>query len=231
MPKRCARLTPQGLRADARAHRHLADRASAGRSVRGREEGPGGAQRRGLRRRVQCRRSDVRHASSSSRAARCTRSRSARLRQLAATAAGVAARVRRTDVDGASSNWGLPLAARGRTRYPKAPELRQSLRVPVEKLERLAHLAPEMVVQSLKASSGTPSCGASRARSAGCATACVKRGLRPVGRYRSRPAARRIRRSARAVTRRMREFLINFSDDRVRLNLITEELRQNVISS
>jgi two-component system chemotaxis sensor kinase CheA len=31
------------------------------------------------------------------------------------------------------------------------------------------------------------------------------------------------------VTRRMREFLVNFSDDRVRLNLITEELRQNVI--
>ena len=27
----------------------------------------------------------------------------------------------------------------------------------------------------------------------------------------------------------MREFLVNFSDDRVRLNLITEELRQNVI--
>ena len=33
----------------------------------------------------------------------------------------------------------------------KAPELRQSLRVPIEKLDRLAHLAPEMVVQSLKA--------------------------------------------------------------------------------
>ena len=32
-----------------------------------------------------------------------------------------------------------------------------------------------------------------------------------------------------SVTRRMREFLVNFSDDRVRLNLITEELRQNVI--
>ena len=27
----------------------------------------------------------------------------------------------------------------------------------------------------------------------------------------------------------MREFLVSFSDDRVRLNLITEELRQNVI--
>ena len=32
-----------------------------------------------------------------------------------------------------------------------------------------------------------------------------------------------------SLTRRMREFLVNFSDDRVRLNLITEELRQNVI--
>jgi two-component system chemotaxis sensor kinase CheA len=32
-----------------------------------------------------------------------------------------------------------------------------------------------------------------------------------------------------SVTRRMRDFLVNFSDDRVRLNLITEELRQNVI--
>jgi CheY-like chemotaxis protein len=32
-----------------------------------------------------------------------------------------------------------------------------------------------------------------------------------------------------AVTRRMREFLVSFSDDRVRLNLITKSLRQNVI--
>jgi hypothetical protein len=29
--------------------------------------------------------------------------------------------------------------------------MRESLRVPIDKLERLAHLAPEMVVQSLKA--------------------------------------------------------------------------------
>jgi two-component system chemotaxis sensor kinase CheA len=112
----------------------------------------------------------------------------------------------------------------------KAPELRQSLRVPIEKLDRLAHLAPEMVVQSLKAFERHTE---------------LRRLERMLSHLRDRvrearltPDAADLDRGAQlgdyadaldAVTRRMREFLVNFSDDRVRLNLITEELRQNVI--
>ncbi len=113
---------------------------------------------------------------------------------------------------------------------PRTPELRQSLRVPVEKLDRLAHLAPEMVVQSLKAFERHTE---------------LRRLERVLSRLRDRvrearltPETAVVDRGAQlaeyadaldAVTRRMREFLVNFSDDRVRLNLITEELRQNVI--
>ena len=112
----------------------------------------------------------------------------------------------------------------------RSPELRQSLRVPVEKLDRLAHLAPEMVVQSLKAFERHTE---------------LRRLERMLSRLRDRvrearltPETAEVDRGAQladyadaldAVTRRMREFLVNFSDDRVRLNLITEELRQNVI--
>ena len=112
----------------------------------------------------------------------------------------------------------------------KAPELRQSLRVPIEKLDRLAHLAPEMVVQSLKAFERHTE---------------LRRLERMLSHLRDRvrearltPDTADLDRGAQladyadaldSVTRRMREFLVNFSDDRVRLNLITEELRQNVI--
>ena len=112
----------------------------------------------------------------------------------------------------------------------KSPELRQSLRVPIEKLDRLAHLAPEMVVQSLKAFERHTE---------------LRRLERVLSRLRDRvrearltPETADIDRGAQlaeyadaldSVTRRMREFLVNFSDDRVRLNLISEELRQNVI--
>ena len=112
----------------------------------------------------------------------------------------------------------------------KAPEMRQTLRVPVEKLDRLAHLAPEMVVQSLKAFERHTE---------------LRRLERMLSRLRDRVREARlthdtteIDRGAQladyadaldSVARRMREFLVNFSDDRVRLNLITEELRQNVI--
>jgi two-component system chemotaxis sensor kinase CheA len=112
----------------------------------------------------------------------------------------------------------------------KTPELRQSLRVPIEKLDRLAHLAPEMVVQSLKAFERHTE---------------LRRLERTLSRLRDRvrearltPEASDLDRGAQladyadaldSVTRRMREFLVSFSDDRVRLNLITEELRQNVI--
>ena len=112
----------------------------------------------------------------------------------------------------------------------KSPELRQSLRVPVEKLDQLAHLAPEMVVQSLKAFERHTE---------------LRRLERMLSRLRDRvrearltPDTADLDRGAQlgeyadaldAITRRMREFLVSFSDDRVRLNLITEELRQNVI--
>ena len=113
---------------------------------------------------------------------------------------------------------------------PRMPEMRQSLRVPVEKLDRLTHLAPELVVQSLKAFERHTE---------------LRRFERVLSRLRDRVRESRIApetnerdRGAQlgeyadaldALTRRMREFLVNFSDDRVRLNLITEELRQNVI--
>ena len=112
----------------------------------------------------------------------------------------------------------------------KSAELRQSLRVSVDKLDRLAHLAPEMVVQSLKAFERHTE---------------LRRVERVLSRLRDRVREARIMPDSLdidreqqlveyvdtldAITRRMREFLINFSDDRVRLNLITEELRQNVI--
>jgi two-component system chemotaxis sensor kinase CheA len=113
---------------------------------------------------------------------------------------------------------------------PGARAIRQSLRVPVEKLDRLAHLAPEMVVQSLKAFERHTE---------------LRRLERVLSHLRDRVREARITPESAeadrgqqlaeyadaldAITRRMREFLINFSDDRVRLNLITEELRQNVI--
>ncbi len=115
---------------------------------------------------------------------------------------------------------------------PGAPKsaIRQSLRVPVEKLDRLAHLAPEMVVQSLKAFERHTE---------------LRRLERILSRLRDRVREARLTPETvyvdrvtqlgeyadalDAVTRRMREFLVNFSDDRVRLNLISEELRQSVI--
>jgi two-component system chemotaxis sensor kinase CheA len=112
----------------------------------------------------------------------------------------------------------------------KGPELRQSLRVPVEKLDRLTHLAPELVVQSLKAFERHTE---------------LKRLERILSRLRDRAREARLTPDAPdtdrtdqfaeyadtldVLTRRMRDFLVEFSDDRVRLNLITEELRQNVI--
>jgi two-component system chemotaxis sensor kinase CheA len=110
------------------------------------------------------------------------------------------------------------------------PELRQSLRVPIEKLDRLAHLAPEMVVQSLKAFERHTE---------------LRRLERMLSHLRDRVREARITPDTSdhdrgvqlgehadaldSITRRMRDFLVSFSDDRVRLNLITEELRQNVI--
>ena len=127
----------------------------------------------------------------------------------------------RKDIDRESAS--RPIAS-------KPQELRQSLRVPIDKLDRLAHLAPEMVVQSLKAFERH---------------AELRRLERTLSKLRDRVREARLTPDVSApdhvaqlaeyadaldsVTRRMREFLVDFSDDRVRLNLITEELRQNVI--
>ena len=113
---------------------------------------------------------------------------------------------------------------------PRAPEIRQTLRVPIEKLERLTNLAPELVVQSLKAFERHTE---------------LRRVERILSRLRDRVREARLAPDSPSVdrgaqlaeyadgldllTRRVREFLVDFSDDRVRLNLITEDLRQNVI--
>jgi two-component system, chemotaxis family, sensor kinase CheA len=107
-------------------------------------------------------------------------------------------------------------------------ETRESLRVPIDKLDRLTHLAPEMVVQSLKAFERQSE---------------LRRIERQLSRLRDRAREARLTPAAAAdsgalgeyadaldsVTRRVRDFLVQFSDDRVRLSLITEELRQTVI--
>ena len=102
--------------------------------------------------------------------------------------------------------------------------------MPIEKLDRLAHLAPEMVVQSLKAFERH-----TELRRLERMLSHLRDRVREARLTPDTGAADRIAQLAEhadaldAVTRRMREFLVSFSDDRVRLNLITEELRQNVI--
>ena len=150
--------------------------------------------------------------------------------QLAAQLDPMAKRGREGFSEEVSENPSRPLLAADPDTGRKTPELRQSLRVPIEKLDRLAHLAPEMVVQSLKAFERHTE---------------LRRLERTLSRLRDRvrearltPETSELDRGAQladyadaldSVTRRMRDFLVNFSDDRVRLNLITEELRQNVI--
>jgi two-component system chemotaxis sensor kinase CheA len=123
------------------------------------------------------------------------------------------------------------LPAKGSKSAPaKVAELHQSLRVPIDKLERLAHLAPEMVVQSLKSFERHTE---------------LRRIERSLSRLRDRVREARLTPDISAadrkvhlaeyadaldsLTRRLRDFLVDFSDDRVRLNLITEDLRQSVI--
>ena len=108
--------------------------------------------------------------------------------------------------------------------------LRHSLRVSVEKLEGLTNLAPELVIQSLKASErhgelrrleATLSHLKDRVREARLEPGAATNGVATqLGEYAD---------TIDSISRQMREFLANFSDDRVRLNLITEELRQSVI--
>ncbi|MEN3337452.1 MAG: two-component system, chemotaxis family, sensor kinase CheA [Acidobacteriota bacterium] len=113
---------------------------------------------------------------------------------------------------------------------PPASSAPQSLRVPVARLNGLTHLAAELVIHTLQTTQRQ----------------AELRGLNGVvGRLRDRMREARLARPAQAaaaareiaecaealehVSRRLRHFLGTFSDDCVRLNLITEEFRQTVI--
>jgi len=110
------------------------------------------------------------------------------------------------------------------------PGVRHSLRVPVERLHGLTHLAAELVIQSLQTSqrqlelrrlNGT--LGRLRDR---------MREVRLAPSTQASATAREVAECAEAlnhVSSRLRQFLGTFSDDCVRLNLITEEFRQTVI--
>jgi two-component system, chemotaxis family, sensor kinase CheA len=121
--------------------------------------------------------------------------------------------------DSAASGAAAPVAS-----------VRQSLRVPVEKLDGLTHLAAELVIQSLKASQRhvelrrlDTALGRlrDRAREARLAPAAAGSTGPEFGEYAE---------ALEQLSRRLRQFCGEFSDDRVRLNLITEEFRQTVIS-
>ena len=103
-----------------------------------------------------------------------------------------------------------------------------SLRVSIDTLESLAHLAPEMVLQRLKGSERH---------------AELKRVEVSVGRLRDRIREDRLAPLTRSraaelgdyadaldtINRRMRSLLLNVGDDHAKLSLIAEELRQHVI--
>ena len=110
----------------------------------------------------------------------------------------------------------------------RVPRLGQSFRVPLEKLEGLTNLAPEMVLQSLKASDrhdelrqveGSLNRLKDRLREVRLIPATKARGAE-LGEYAD---------ALEVINRRLRSVLADVSDDRVRLSLITEELRQHVI--
>ena len=121
----------------------------------------------------------------------------------------------------------------GETRpAPRAPARKapagQSLRVALDKLESLTHLAPEMVIQSLKATERHSE---------------LRRVEQSLARLRDRVREARLGPAVRSriaelgdyadaldgMVRQMRELVMHFSDDQARLTVITEELRQHVI--
>ena len=107
-------------------------------------------------------------------------------------------------------------------RRRKAPG--QSLRVAIEKLDSLTHLAPEMVIQSLKATERHSE---------------LRRVEFSIARLRDRVREARLAPPSRSrvaelgeyadtldsITRRMRSLVTDFSDDQARLTLITEGAR------
>lgn len=132
---------------------------------------------------------------------------------------------------------GRPLApaAEQQTETPGATlalaPLGSALRVPVSKLQGLAHLAAEMVLQSLNAAERY-----TELKRLELALRHLRDRVREARLEQGRDGgsqAAALAESADALetlTRRLRRFAEQASDDRVRLGLITEELRQHVIS-
>jgi two-component system, chemotaxis family, sensor kinase CheA len=105
---------------------------------------------------------------------------------------------------------------------------RQTLRVPVERLDGLTHLAAELVIQSLKTSERQAELRRIDTRIGRLRDRMREARLAPGG----QPAGNDLTESAETlehVSRHLRQVLASFSDDCVRLNLITEEFRQTVI--
>jgi two-component system chemotaxis sensor kinase CheA len=106
--------------------------------------------------------------------------------------------------------------------------IRESVRVPVDRLEGLSRLAAELVIQNLKTAQRQ---------------ADLRRLENTLGRLRDRmrevrlaqhqsghgPEVGECAEALDQVSRRLRQFLGSFTDDCVRLHLITEEFRQTVI--
>ena len=108
------------------------------------------------------------------------------------------------------------------------PALGHSLRVTLEKLEGLTMLAPEMVLQSLKAAARHHELRREEAEMSRLRDRLREGRLAPPTKGRAEELGEYAD-ALEAIRRRMRLLLTNFSDDRVRLTHITEELRQNVI--
>lgn len=108
------------------------------------------------------------------------------------------------------------------------PGARQTLRVPVERLDGLTHLAAELVIQSLKTTQRHAELRRIDGQLGRLRDRMREARLAPA----ARPAGSELAECAEAlehVSRRLRQVLGSFSDDGVRLNLITEEFRQTVI--
>ena len=109
-----------------------------------------------------------------------------------------------------------------------AVSIGQTLRVPVERLDGLTHLAAELVIQSLKTGERHGELRRLDTQIGRLRDRMREARLAPAG----QPAGVELAECAEAleqVSRRLRHFLGSFSDDCVRLNLITEEFRQTVI--
>lgn len=104
-----------------------------------------------------------------------------------------------------------------------------SLRVPVEKLDVLTNLAAEMVLQSLNASERHAELRRLESELRHLKDRIREARLGPSGgNSHAGPLSEYADLLAR-LSRGMRRFVDRFDEDRVRLNLITEEFRQNVI--